>query len=53
MNLLRRDAARGERESTAWSGTALTHATVERTDGSDEVAEAPFGRKGEKQSREG
>jgi hypothetical protein len=48
-----REAARGERESTAWSGTARTHSTVERTGGTDEVAEAPYGRKGEKQSREG
>jgi hypothetical protein len=48
-----REAAAGERESTAWSTTTRSHATVERTDGSDEVADAPFGRKGSKQSREG
>jgi hypothetical protein len=48
-----REAAAGERESTAWSGAPREHSTIERTSGSDEVAEAPYGRKGSKQSREG
>ena len=47
------EAARGEQDSTAWSGTARQHGTVERNDGTDEVAEAPFGKKGTKQTREG